>query len=486
MKRKLLVLLVCLSVIAGAFALSGCGGIDVKVEIKEPNLASDASIAYASNNVKNAKNLVDGKDGSKTVFDGKKRGVIDVDFGKEVTFNTVVLKESTDNVKLFRLYAEKDGDWEMIYEQDRIWTYRMCYTETITTSKLRIDIVDAQGAVKIKDMGVYNLEKKDVSNFRVTQYLVMMDKNEAGEMTFQMEDVIDDAGFTGNYDVVTDIMLIGAIRLTKDGTVSFGNFTEEEFAENLANLRLIIAGRNVNIRATVFNNPYGDYNQDKDFLNSKRETINASLKAFVEKYNMDGLDYDWEYPTTGAQWKAYGQLVSDTAQYTSVSVALPTWGIQFSKSVIEKIDFVNLMTYDLFDNRGDHSNIYIGGLDGVSKLIRQGFAPNQICLGLPSYGRTVDGSANAWPEAKNYQDELGKWGNIIQDFEYTDKVDGIEVKKTNTAYVNGYAISRDKTLLAMQMQLGGIMIFRARCDSPYTYEYSMHRAIGDTLSQMGK
>ena len=34
---------------------------------------------------------------------------------------------------------------------------------------------------------------------------------------------------------------------------------------------------------------------------------------------------------------------------------------------------------------------------------------------------------------------------------------------------------------AEETGLGGVMIFRAKCDAPYTYEYSIHRAIQDAI-----
>lgn len=484
--RKIIISVLVIILVLTATMLVGCANFEKYVDIEEPNLVADAVIS-AQTSTKNDGNLIDGKDGSVATFTTK-GSYIDIDFNKQVTFNNIVLKESTDNVDLFRIHALVDGKWEMIYEQDRILKYRMCYVENTTTSQIRIEVVELRDVVKIKELEVYNIAKKDTSDFRVTQYLTIINRDEDKNITtFDLNQVKDDEGFSGNYDVVTDVMLIGNIKLTKEGKVGFlSGITEEQFAENLTILRQIIGTRNVKIRATIFNNPYGDLKEDNALLNDKRSEINASVKAFVEKYKLDGIDYDWEYPTKGSHWKTYGQLVSDTAEYTSVSVALPPWGIKFSKDTIDDIDFVNVMTYDLFDKRGDHSNIYVGGIKGIDDLVNSGFDLDQICIGLPSYARTTNGSGDAWPEGAAFTEELGKWGNIIKDFPYVTKVDGVLQEKTCDAYLNGYAISRDKTMLALQAKIGGIMIFRARCDSPYTYEYSMHRAINDTLTAMKK
>lgn len=477
------VIVVILLLAVSATLLVGCVNVEKNISIEEPNLTADAKIGQTKDTSGNEK-LIDGKDGSSAVFNSANSS-IDIDFGKTVTFNNIVLKEDTDNVELFRIHALVGEEWKMIYEQDRILSYRMCYVENTTASKIRFEIVESRGKVKINELEVYNIAKKNASDFRVTQYLVMIDKDiDKNEITFEIGDVLNDAGFSGNYDVVTDIMLIGNLKLTNDGEIGFTNgIIEEEFSKSLKDLRTIIGDRDVKIRATIFNNPNGDLKLDNTFLNEKRESINTSVKAFVNKYNLDGVDYDWEYPKTGAQWKTYSQLIIDTAKYTSVTVALPPWGIKLSKEAIKNIDFVNVMTYDLFDERGDHSNIYIGGLKGIDDLVKSGFEREQICIGLPSYGRTTNGSGDAWPAAVDYP-ELGKWGNIIKDFPYKTEIDGVIKETTCDAYVNGYAISRDKTVLALQAKIGGIMIFRARCDAPYTYQYSMHRAINDVITNM--
>ena len=44
----------------------------------------------------------------------------DVEFDGEVTFDTVTLYESGDNCDEFNIYIDKDGEWELVYKQDRI------------------------------------------------------------------------------------------------------------------------------------------------------------------------------------------------------------------------------------------------------------------------------------------------------------------------------------------------------------------------------
>lgn len=41
--------------------------------------------------------------------------------------------------------------------------------------------------------------------------------------------------------------------------------------------------------------------------------------------------------------------------------------------------------------------------------------------------------------------------------------------------------ARDKTAYAEEAGFGGVMIFRAKCDAPYTYEYAIHRGIEEAI-----
>lgn len=136
------------------------------------------------------------------------------------------------------------------------------------------------------------------------------------------------------------------------------------------------------------------------------------------------------------------------------------------------------MSYDLFDDRGDHANIQWGTIDSVKPLLSAGFDKSQILLGIPTYGRTVDRTGYSWPYFGGNEDILSKFNSIVPNNKFVDD-NGVE--QCYDAYVQSYAEARDKTAYAKAMDLGGIMIFRAKCDAPYTYEYSIHRAIKEAI-----
>lgn len=116
------------------------------------------------------------------------------------------------------------------------------------------------------------------------------------------------------------------------------------------------------------------------------------------------------------------------------------------------------------------------GLNAINHFKRLGFSNEQICLGIPFYGRTADKYA-IWPL---YDEDYGKWDNYRENFSYTDSNGNTQ---TSTVYLNGYAMVRDKTALALQADIGAIMIFHSGCDISYENDYSLHKAVKEILDQ---
>lgn len=464
-KKIIAIILVAAIIIAAAVG----GGVyafaqSAKPEFDETNLAEGAAVD------KGAKSLIDFSNATSYKFE--KGACVVIDFGKEVTFNTVVMEESGDNVLKFRLYKESNGDWEMFYEQDRIMTYRLCSFESVTTSKLRIEMTDCINPVKIKNLEIYNLPKSDTPT-KVSQYLVLGGEGEMAKIRDS-----HDEGFSGYYDVVTDVIVIGEIYIDEKCQVQFSN-TEKVFADNLQAFKDILGDRDVRIWTTVRFDQEETADQSlldrtKDFINENSEDIVRNIKKMTDKYGVYGVDYDWEYPQNMSQWRAYDKIIKETAEEVKVSVAIAPWGSKLSRSAVKCIEHANVMAYDMFDERGDHANINVGGIESIRKMMFFGYKKEQILMGIPTYGRTTDKSGNAWPVAAGSEEILGKFNSVVKDYAYQDE-NGKDVKCDG--YIQSYAEARDKTRLAQESGIGGIMIFRAKCDSPYTYEYSIHRAV---------
>lgn len=398
---------------------------------------------------------------------------VEVNFGDTVRIDTVSLWENGDNCTLFKIYAHTNDGWKTVYQQDRVLSYHTCYLGNISAEKLRIEIADCKKTVKLRGLYIFQGAKRN-DDFKVSQYL-RLDQQCFDELS-------EDEGFSGYYDVVTDVIIFDEVFLNEKAEITF-NHSEEFFSDQLQSMRKILNGRPVKIWCCVFfdrhdSNGKKNLNLTRDFINNNIDKITKRIKEFTEKYDIYGIDYDWEYPKNKSQWNAYNLIVKKTAEVTKVSVAISPYVTKFSDDAIKVIEHVNVMAYDMFDKVGNHSNSFLSAYATIRKVRFGGFKDKQILLGIPTYGRTIDRSEDAWPSIREDGQALGMWGNAIN-YEYTDSRTN-KIRKSK-AYLNSFAQVRDKTVIAFDSGIGGVMIFRAFCDAPFTEKYSLHRAIDEVV-----
>lgn len=135
-----------------------------------------------------------------------------------------------------------------------------------------------------------------------------------------------------------------------------------------------------------------------------------------------------------------------------------------SKEAIDALDQIEIMSYDLFDNDGNHSSFASGAVQPVEYFLDKGFKPEQINLGLPFYARPKDGS--------------GIWINYDNP-EYTP-VDRFQ-NYSNGMWFSGTQMTMDKTAYAIEKGLGGMMIFTATEDVEYSSDLSLLKSIRTTI-----
>jgi len=171
---------------------------------------------------------------------------------------------------------------------------------------------------------------------------------------------------------------------------------------------------------------------------SSREVFVQSSMDFVKRYDLDGIDVDWEYPGLRGAGNPYGP--EDTPNFTSLmkelregldeirpgmvlTFAAAGWERYFdyieTTEVMKYADFMNLMTYDLFGGNspitGHHTalgNIELADVEGtpihgsmiererehlssaeniVDYVLNLGIGPDQLVIGGAFYGRAWKG-----------------------------------------------------------------------------------------------
>lgn len=139
--------------------------LKMAAKIKEDfavNLAEKASLKSSFGRGKGyeVSNLTDGDfDTYWTTPDGKIQASVELDFGKSVSFNRLLLQEFVNlgqRVKAFSLEREVNGSWEKIAEGTTIGYKRILTFPDTEAQKIRINFMDGKGIPVISEIGVYS------------------------------------------------------------------------------------------------------------------------------------------------------------------------------------------------------------------------------------------------------------------------------------------------------------------------------------------
>lgn len=139
-----------------------------------------------------------------------------------------------------------------------------------------------------------------------------------------------------------------------------------------------------------------------------RKSFAKDCARIVKEYGIDGIDIDWEYPTSGGA--GISESAADTYNYTLLmkdirkaigKKALLTLASSNSArfidfpSIIPYISFVNVMSYDMgTPPAGFHNGLFTSERSrrnscqlAIDRHIKVGIPITMITMGLPFYGR---------------------------------------------------------------------------------------------------
>lgn len=152
-----------------------------------------------------------------------------------------------------------------------------------------------------------------------------------------------------------------------------------------------------------------------------RENIADNVAEFLKKWNLDGVDFDWEYPgepdirgipkgskENGEDYSSFLAILRKKVSERSISVAAPAsyWylkGYPVGK-MDASVDYWVYMSYDLhgqwdFDKPWATPGCTMGSclrshvnltetLDALSMITKAGVTSNKVVVGLSNYGRS--------------------------------------------------------------------------------------------------
>lgn len=190
-----------------------------------------------------------------------------------------------------------------------------------------------------------------------------------------------------------------------------------------------------------------------------RSAFVQNLKAFVDEYQLDGADIDWEYPDAGESAQNFLALIQELRSampdevLTTAVVSQGENGLGILPETFELFDFVNVMTYD----GPDHGTMQQFE-QGLAFWSERGLPREKTVMGVPFYGD---------PDMPYYK--------IVAEDPAAAQTDSFDYFGT-TFHYNGIPTVQAKTKLAMQ-QASGIMFWTLNYDAQgeYSLVYTIYR-----------
>jgi len=203
----------------------------------------------------------------------------------------------------------------------------------------------------------------------------------------------------------------------------------------------------------------------------ERNFFVTNLMEVVRRFDLDGVDMDWEYPDIENRsaednvllMKQLGDsLHAKNKKLTAAVVHYGNQGEGTKKEIFAIVDWLNLMTYD--DDKGQyipHSPYSLVEKSYNYWVKQRGLPPEKAVLGLPFYGK---------PRGKltHYKDLVKAGADPNGDF-------------YDSVYYNGINTIKAKTEFALKQKMAGVMIWEISQDT--NDQNSLLKAINDTAKK---
>lgn len=227
----------------------------------------------------------------------------------------------------------------------------------------------------------------------------------------------------------------------------------------------------------------------------KRKKFLNRLVSFMDEHDLDGVDYNWEYPRNNAEWRGWANLLAQTKTLFKeknrlVTIAYYPDGAQErtfasigdksgKKGFLHYVDMAHSMAYDNCKPRGgcgQHSTFQFA--EATIRLWGQsGLHSKKLTLGVPFYARhIVTGDWKTYEEllkskrAKTGDPNARYKENLVQNLADPDST-------RRDYYFNSPDSIRDKIRLAKAHNLRGVMIWELGQDVHPTDSESLLLAI---------
>lgn len=411
---------------------------------------------------------------------------IDYVFDNPKTFNAIKLLECRNTATEYTIsdfcveITDETGKRVKIYTQDEMGQRIGFMDKTYTAKSVHLTVT------AIGNVGIKNIEFISIKS----EYKHMIHSSYFTATGFDSTEIYQ------RYPAVntlTDVILFDLGSWTIDGSFNYSQGDNEYYGET----QLSNVVTNLRKSSECPNIWFCIKNYDKEQIKqialaegiSTTEAKNRLLSTsqarkklidycvyICDKYNLYGIDVDYEYPENKQQWGNFDLFIKELSvalkdKGYKLSLALSSFNINYlSDEAVSVIDIVNMMTYDSVnsDGHGRH-NGYNGSLAQINYFLNIGFKPQQLVLGFGFYGKKSDNM-----EYYNYSELLRRYP---ESFSFDRNWYG-------EYYCAGVTSIVDKTLLAYQMNLAGVFSFTVKSDVDYSNKFSLTNAINSSIQRL--
>jgi chitinase len=285
-------------------------------------------------------------------------------------------------------------------------------------------------------------------------------------------------GYVGGYRGLIDTSMVNAKKLThinyafvnvKDNRAWLTNLkTDTTNFKNLLKLKKI--NPDLKILISIGGWAWSKNFSDAVLTDTSRNAFAASAVEIARKYNLDGVDIDWEYPDNIGDGNVYrpedkqnftlmfkairkelDQLEKETGKKLFLTAAVGGFKRFTEHTEMDKVakylNYVNLMTYDYFqDSLGiavHHTNLCASKkyntMDNAAKavddFIAAGVPAKKLAMGMAFYGRSsrvVDTTANGLGTKTDGKMRAGGF-TFLKDSLVTNNTKGFKYYRDNDA-----------------------------------------------------
>ena len=164
---------------------------------------------------------------------------------------------------------------------------------------------------------------------------------------------------------------------------------------------LVSSGHNAGVKVCI---SVGGWNNGDDSAfvslagnSSYRTAFVNNIVSFINQYGLDGVDIDWEYPSSSSESSNYATLMSQLASamhsrgklLTAAVIAYGSTGDYISSGVFSSVDWLNIMDYDNTSGVGQSTYASAGSAFDYWVTSR-GLPAAKAMLGVPFYSDPSD------------------------------------------------------------------------------------------------